>query len=727
MRGWLLAGAWALSGLAYPDSVVEGEVELGVGHLDASAFRYGKYSGLVEDGLEVIADFNFTSRPVWDSGATRYWRLTGERLGFDSRRLAVEAGDQGSQRLRLSFQETPRNLFEDGQTPFSGVGSQRLTLPAGWEAAEASTAAMNTLEDNLRDFSQRQRRRDAKLDYRLHFAEGWRLDASMRRQIKDGFSERAGTFGTNGGNSRAALLPAPVDYETDTFDVSVIREGAQHLFGMAWHGSFFRNSDRQLSWQNPFGPQSSWQPGAAFPDGFGALALPPDNDFQQLRVFGQFTLTPRTRASLDLARGRMRQDQRFLPYSVDPGLAPVPLPRADLNARVDSTLAHLRVNSRPLPRLNVVGRLRYQERDNETARDVYQPVAGDAGLQVAFDNGRINRPYGLTRREMGFDAAYRLPQRTRLNFGYEHRLRKRDFSEVSTAREHVFRGGLSTHRFEAVSLGLNVSHERRNTSRYIGNRPLLATRVPGSVDPEAFENHPNLRRYYLADRDRDRVQIRADVHPAGDWHLGAAFAWSRDDYREDLFGLDESRLRSWMLDAGYVPSEKLRLSAFYHHDRYAHAQRARSFTAAPGTADDPGRDWSVDSRDSHETWGLSLDVEGLAPIVRTAAAQGHGLDLRLEYSDSHSRGRIGVDTGPALTAADLPDLSSRLQVLSVAATQRISESARIRVAFEHERYRSRDFALDGVAPDSVSQVLLFGEASPDYRANWFTLSYLHRF
>lgn len=247
------------------------------------------------------------------------------------------------------------------------------------------------------------------------------------------------------------------------------------------------------------------------------------------------------------------------------------------------------------------------------------------------------------------------------------------------------------------------------------------------MDPEAFENHPNLRRYYLADRDRDRVQIRADVHPAQDWHLGAAFAFSRDDYREDLFGLDESRLRSWMLDAGYVPSDELRLSAFYHHDRYANAQRARSFTAAPGTADDPARDWSVDSRDIHETWGVSLDFEGLAPIIDTAAAAGHGMDLRLEYSDSRSRGKIGVETGPALAAADLPNLSTHLQVLRITATQRISEAARIRFAFEHERYRSRDFALDGVAPDSVAQVLLFGEASPRYRANWFTLSYLHRF
>lgn len=718
-----------LAGLAHADSVVERELELGLGYLDESSFRYGKYTGLVDDGFEVIANFRFSSRPIWDSGETGHWRLEGERLGFDSRRIEAEIGTQGRQRLRVDFQETPRNLFNDGRTPFLGVGGDRLLLPAGWEAADASTASMTALNDNLLDFSQRTRRREGSLDYRLHVGGHWRLDTNLRRQTKDGRQELAGTIGTNGGNSRAALLPAPVNFETDTFDVSLTREGSDHLFGIAWHGSFFRNDDQDLTWQNPFGPQPQWQMGAAFPDGFGQLALLPDNDFQQLRLFGQLALTATTRASLDLARGRMRQDEQFLPYSVDPGLAPAPLPRQDLNAKVDTTLAHLRVSSRPLPRLNVVGRIRHEERDNKTPQDVYRFVSGDAGLQAAPEAGRINRPYSLTRRELSIDAAYRLPQRTRLTAGYENRLRQRDFSEVNSAREHVFRAGLSTHRFENVSLGLDASHERRDTNRYIGNRPLLATRVPGSVDPEAFENHPNLRRYYLADRDRDRVQVRADLHPDDHWHLGAAFAWSRDDYREDAFGLNESELRSWMLDGGYVLSEDVRLSAFYHHDRYSSEQSARSFTAAPPTVNDPNRNWFVDTRDTHETWGLSLDLEGVEARLdwlRALRADGE-LELRFAYTDSRSRGRVDVTAGPALAAEDLPPLTTRFQILSAEARYRLSTASEVRFAYEHERYRSRDFALDGVAPDTVSQVLLFGEASPRYRANWFTLSYLHRF
>jgi MtrB/PioB family decaheme-associated outer membrane protein len=718
---------WPLASPAAEERVMEAEIELGAGYLDDSYFRYGKYSGLVDEGLELIADFRLDLRPARGSEDTGHARLEGTRLGFDSRRLDGEIGLQGSQRLRASYQQTPRNRFEDGRTPFIGVGGNRLRLPEGWEVSDASTTSMTTLEENLLDFSERGERREARLEYRLHFAGRWRLDAGLRRQIEDGRETLAGTFGSNGGNSRAALLPAQVDQETDTFDVSLMREGDGHLLGLAWHGSFFRNEDRALEWQNPFGAQPDWQPGAEYPEGFGRLARVPDNDFQQLRLFGRMTLGTGTRASFDLARGRMRQDEAFLPYSVDPELAPVPLPRGDLEGEVDTTLAQLRISSRPLRRLSLTGHARYQERDNDTPRDTWLYVSGDATPQVAPESGRVNRPYSLIRREAGLAAAWRLPQRTRLQVGYEYRDRERDFSEVNDSREQVFSGGIHSRRFELLSVGLDFSHARRRIDDYVGNRPYRAGRVPGSVEPEAFENHPNLRRYYLASRDRDRLQLRADLHPTEAFYLGAAFAWNRDDYRADRFGLDESRLRSWMLDAGYVPNDTLRLTALYHHDRYRSDQDARSFNFVPATRADPDRDWSVETRDTHETWGLSLDLEDLPPLLGRAGADGRGMDLRLEYSDSRSRGRIGVETGPALAAADLPPLSTRLQTLAMVLEHHVSDAGRVRLALEHERYRSRDFALDGVAPDSVEQVLLFGETSPRYQVNWITLSYRHRF
>ncbi|MFU8817049.1 MAG: MtrB/PioB family decaheme-associated outer membrane protein, partial [Pseudomonadales bacterium] len=652
-----------------------------------------------------------------------------QRLGLDSRRFEAEIGRQGVQRLTLTYQQIPRNLFDDGVTPFVGTGAGRLDLPPDWQVTGPTTTEMISLEDHLRDFDLRQRRRTLSLDYRRNLGAGWQLDGSLRREVRDGDRQLAGTIGTNGGNARAALLPAGVDFESDDVELGLCRQGERHQLGFAYHGSWFRNADRSLNWQNPFGQQPQWQPGTGFPDGRGQLALVPDNRFQQLRAFTQLSVSPTMRLSLDLARGRLEQDQSFLPYTVNPNLAaPAALPRASLDGRVDTTVANLRITARPLPRLNLVGRIRHQERDNRTPRDLYLGVSGDAGDQATVAQGRINRPYSLTRRDLSLDASYRLPQRTRLTAGYENRLRQRDYSEVNATREHVFRAGIRSERLGFVSLAADAHRERRDAGRYLGNRPLLATRLPGTVDAEDFDNHPLLRKHYLAERDRDGVQLRADVYPHDRVHLGAAFIWNRDSYDDERFGLNASRVRSWLLDAGYARGDNLHLAAYYHRDRYDNEQSGRAFTAAPPTVGDPRRNWFVDSQDNYHTFGANLDlkqVNGALPWLQHLGLGGM-LDLAFEAMQSRSRGDIAPSAGPALSAAPLPDHSTRLNRYRVEARYPFSAASSLKLAWEHERYRSSDFALDDVAADTVANVLLFGESSPRYRANWVTLSLLHR-
>ena len=708
----------------------EGQLELGLGYIDDSSYRYGKYSGLRDEGAELIVDFELENRPAWDSDELAYWRLAGQRLGLDSRRFEAEIGHQGVQRLAFTYQEIPSNHSDDGRTPFLRATDGSLDLPPGWQVAGNTTSSMVSLQDQLRDFDLRQRRRSLTLDYRRHLGAAWQLDGALRRDIRDGNQQLAGTIGSNGGNARAALLPAAVDFETDDVELGLTRHGSRSQLGFAYHGSFFRNADRALNWQNPFGPQPQWQPAAAFPDGRGALALPPDNRFQQLRGFGQVSVATTTRISLDVARGRLEQDQSFLPYTVNPNLAaPAALPRSSLDGRVDTTVANLRITARPTARLNLVGRIRHEERDNGTPRDLYLAVSGDAADQVAMASGRINRPYSLTRRDASVDASYRLPQRTRLNVGYENRLRQRDYSEVNATREHVLRAGVRSDRLGFASLAADYRRERRDAGRYLGNRPLLATRLPGTVDAEDFENHPLLRKYHLADRDRDGVSVRADVYPHERVHLGAAFVWNRDSYDDAAFGLNESRVRSWVIDAGYARADTVHLGAFYHNDRYANEQSGRSFTAIPATVDDPRRNWSVDSDDGYHTFGATLDLQQIDHGVQWLKARGLGgyVDLGFEAVQSRSRGQIGVIAGPALTGAPLPDHSTRLNRYRIEARYPFSDASSLKLAWEHERYRSRDFALDAVAPDTVANVLLFGEASPRYRANWVTVSLLHRF
>jgi len=48
-------------------------------------------------------------------------------------------------------------------------------------------------------------------------------------------------------------------------------------------------------------------------------------------------------------------------------------------------------------------------------------------------------------------------------------------------------------------------------------------------------------------------------------------------------------------------------------------------------------------------------------------------------------------------------------------------------AFWYERYNSYDWALDGVDPATISNVLSFGEDSPDYKIGVVTVTLRYKF
>jgi MtrB/PioB family decaheme-associated outer membrane protein len=711
--------------------IVEREVHAGIGYLDDGDYRYGKYSGLVSRGLEPLLGFGFSSRPEWDSGGTVYWEASGTRLGQDARQLSVVVGRYGTQRLEIGWQQVPRYFLTDTtRTPFRDVGSAFLSLPPGWTATGNTTADLPLLAPNLEDVGIRERRRRFDIDYERELGRIWTLDVSFRRDEKAGTRIRGATIGSTGGNARAALLPAPLAYETNIIDAGLTRSGTRHMLGFAYTGSFFRNGYSSLTWQNPFGAQPQWAEGVGFPDGLGRLALEPENSFHQVSASAAYSLGTATRLSASFARGRMLQDEAFLAFTVNPRLdLSQPLPRASLDGQVDVTRLSLELTTRPTPNVNFTARYRHDDRDDGTPRAVYRMVRGDSENQLGAELGRVNRPYSLTKDDIELAASYRASRRLRVHAGYQFSDVDRDYSEIDNSEEHTYKAGLRFTAPQALSMTLDFVRARRSVDEYVGNRPLIETRVPGTVAEDDFENHPLLRKYYLADRDRDGFTLRGDVPIGGSASLGLSAAHNRDDYRNSVLGLNRATMRSYTLDGAFFPAEIVQLTAFYTRDRYTGDQSGRSFTAAPGQAFDPARDWRVDTRDRFDTAGVSLGVDRLEQhwswLERRTG--GRAVDAGLDVTYSASRGVIDVSSGAALETAPLPDLTTRLNHYRLYASYPLQNDASLRLAIEHERYRTRDFALDGVEPGTMANVIGLGHESPSYSVNWVVLTYSTRF
>lgn len=709
---------------------IDAELELGLGYVSDEAFRYGRYTGLVDQGLVPWLDFQLASESDWNSADTRYWSVQGRDLGLDTVYLQAELGDVGDQAFGFEYREIPHYFFDDGQTPFRSAGDNNWVLPEDWEVGGDSTQTMTSLSAHLAPVKIQHERKRLNLNYTKQLPAAWQFEAGFRREIKEGWRTLGAMIGSTGGNARSAILPSSVDFETDIMELALGYTGSKSTFGLSYYASFFSNNEQQLSWQNPFGTQAQWAGGVAFPQGQGSMALEPDNSSHRLSVAGSYAFTPITHGSFELGYGKMLQDDDFLPYTINPALSvSAPLTSNSLDGEIETRSANLRLATRPMAEIYLVTRYRLDDRDNQTPRMLYLPVPGDAQDQVAAEEGVFNRPYSYRQQTLSIDARYRATRRVRVDVGYEIVKIDRDYSEVNETREYTAKLGTTLRTFDNVSLNFTYQYSERNGERYVGNRPLIQAHLPGTVGQEDFENHPLLRKYYLAERHRDRLQFRGDWFASERLTFGFNAAYNRDDYTDVYFGLNEITLTSYTLDSSYLLGEHFYISGFFSTDYYDQDQSGRSFTAAPGQAQDPDRDWQVDSADRFTTLNVSAEYEQLQrrfATLREWGLQGR-LDVGLELSDSRSTGDIDTETGPALSSAALPELETRLRHYRMYANYELSESATLSLSVSRERYDSDDFRLDNVDPATMERVLSLGEESQDYAVNWIGLSYRHRF
>ncbi|MEX2365088.1 MAG: MtrB/PioB family outer membrane beta-barrel protein, partial [Pseudohongiellaceae bacterium] len=365
------------------------------------------------------------------------------------------------------------------------------------------------------------------------------------------------------------------------------------------------------------------------------------------------------------------------------------------------------------------------DRDNQTPVAAYQRVRGDTVDQGVFADARLNRPYSRTSQKISLDANYRFNRDWRLRAVLSQETLERDYSEVAESDEQGLRLGLSSTRFDALALSLDYRYLRRQVDAYVGNRPLMATHRPGTIAEDDFENHPLLRKYYLAERTRQQWQARADWYLNPRVSLGLAAAHNEDDYPGGYFGLERSDMTSVTMDLTYHPSDRLGLSAYIGRDNYLADQRGRSFRGSvPADAENPMRDWQVAARDQYTSAGVNLDwSEVILPIGQW---QPH-LDLTLNISRSQSDGRYETEVGPALVAAPLPPVTSKFDRVEASARYALNDRSWVSLALEWEYYRSHDFAWEGVVPDTLGSVLLPGQDGSGYHQTWVHLGYRYRF
>ena len=147
------------------------------------------------------------------------------------------------------------------------------------------------------------------------------------------------------------------------------------------------------------------------------MALAPDNEFHQFYGTLGYRLGYTTRATARVAVGRMEQDEKLLPYTINPALQS-PLPRSATDAEVNTLNYQFKLSTRPARRFSLNGSYRYNDRENETPRSGFDYVITDAALSPIT---RLNRNYSFTSESIDLNGAYRFRQLMRVSFGYKRK------------------------------------------------------------------------------------------------------------------------------------------------------------------------------------------------------------------------------------------------------------------------------------------------------------------
>jgi MtrB/PioB family decaheme-associated outer membrane protein len=690
--------------------LIHNEISIGAYYLDDDSYRYGKYSGLTDEGWYGLIDFRLEKRPVWDSGDTVRWRLQGWRLGLDSRRLEFDYNQQGTQKFRFDYREIPNNRFSDGLTPYRAESPGLWGLAPDWQVAPGSsnTRGFLNLQESLVSLKVDTKRRRMDLAYERKLGGKWLLDIDLRHESKEGSRTLGSIFGFNAGNPRGAILTAPVDWTTDIVEAMFRYQTARTQFGLGVYASFFTNRDETLTFQNAYGRQGQWAPGVSYPGSYGRLALEPDNSYLQFKAYGGTNLTSGTRLTADFSYGQMSQDEVLLPWSVNPDLlVHTPVPFSSLDAEVNTTMLNLRMTSQLARRIGLRLNYHYDDRDNKTPRASYPYIGGDSQDQRPVEDGRINLPYSYTRHKADAVLTWRFARAARLRGGVEYSDYSRDYQEVRDSDELTWLAGITLRGWSKGSLNFDYRNSTRDVSSYLGNVPLIQSHVPGTIDDDEFQNHPLLRKYHLADRDRQQLRLRADFVPNEKLNFGFAASYAEDDYADSFFGLNSAEISSWTIDAGWYPAEKISLTGFYTNEKFDASQSARSFWDAASAAD-PANDWFADTEDRVDTWNLALSFSDLG-----AARGWSGFDAGLDYTFSDTRSDIRVTAATARTAP-LPELTAEMRSFSLWASFATGDRSNIRLTAENAKLSSDDWGLDHVVPGTLANVLLLGQSAANY-------------
>jgi MtrB/PioB family decaheme-associated outer membrane protein len=733
-------------------------IELGAGVTTEDSFKFGNFTGLPDKGGFLIGNFNLGNRTP---ATGMFWNVSGFDLGTDSRQAAATFGTQGLWTLNAGFAQVTNHITDSARFIHTGLGTNTLDLPAGFPGitAGASQPPANIAAINpfLRPFDVKTERDFLRVGGTFNFAPGWGLSANYRHDTRDGTRLTGAVMGNSGGNPRSVVVPYPIDDTTREVETAVHYTGNVFQFKLSYLYSKYENDETALTWRNPYGTIAGWAAGTGFPTGYGRMGLMPTNDFNQIMATGGYSISPVTRVNATFSYGVARQNESFLPYTVNvapvlvPGLnVPVALPAGSLDGKIVNTLFDV-TGLTKFANVGLRANYHYLHQDNRTPMRQWNYVGGDTTDQVVIPVGltpdqvaspriRTNLAPGHEENRFRLEGDYPLARGTKLRAYYQYQ--KIDYEEAVDE----FRANTDTNTFGAevrsrftpnVNGYLKYQFDRRRGSEWDPNRPYRASYTPAQVAVVPSDNLSTLRQFYMADYDQNTVKAAVNFTPSEMVGVQLLGQWHSRDYKGpdcgqaadqvylalpvpyvvpgDCLGRTEAAGQNFTIDTQFTPAEAISFFAFYTYSQLSTDQASRSWGGA-NLANNVNRNWWASLESTDHTVGLGANWR----------PAGRPYDVGLQYIYNRGTTNTDLTPGPALAAPTaflpVPDVVNKLNQVQLYGTWQWSKTVKLRANYVYQTFKSNDWHYQNVLPWTSQNVLLTGQTPGSYHNNIFGLS-----
>lgn len=704
-------------------------VEFGAGYNSNDSFKFGQFSGLTDQGLFGIANFNWQQRS--EQNDARYWRVNGANLGLASRKLLGEAGLQGTWNASIAVDQLKRSEVSDARFIHQGLGSNNLTLKPGCSAFTSANSLVipgNARPLNmacLEGFEVQQGRDIYRVGLNGQLNSDWDFKVNLREDRRNG-TRITGLYFNTGLN-----VPYAIDDNTLQMDAALSYASKKAQWQVGYHYSKFGNNAGTFDVASPFFISGVAASGAAL----GRMSLSPDNEFHMVNTTGAYNLSRTTRLTGGLSYGVATQNQAFLPYSANLAAgAAINVPsRASLDGKVTHTQADLALNMKPIDKASVKLAYQYRDNDNRTPVAEYIYLSRDTTAAVANANSpnyRTNVPVSTTEHRYTADGDYEIVPRTYLRAILERQSKSYKLTDRTDTDTDKFALEMRRPMSDEFVGSLGYTHTRRTGSDYDKNvyfrnsyNPRFQTNA--GANNRGLTNHPSMRSLMYGDYRENRVKA------AGNWVASETVSLqaSLDGFRQSAPSDDPgcSRLDSLQNDAflqaaalpptclgrtlaagssvnfdvQWQPDENLTTFAFVNLSSAQTDIRGRQWTINTADGTNPARDWYGKIKNSDQTIGLGLKWQ-----------PAESWDLGATYVNSRSGGSTEIQTN--INPGLLPDTSSRLQSLQLFAKWDYSKAISWRFNYVYEALASADWMYDNSLAGSNNTVLFTGQTSAKY-------------